>query len=125
MLPFRGVQTAMLTRREDYGDVFRSTTASGTFDIDARAPARMGKYTVHSIFGSLPSKHLSVPVETWTPVDISSEEGKTDCVELPFKIGGLSLPMLTHNGSCDSALKFLSKLLNEKFPKGFTPIISC
>lgn len=125
MLPFRGVQTAMLTRREDYGDVFRSTTASGTFDIDARAPARMGKYTVHSIFGSLPSKHLSEPVETWTPVDISSEQGKTDCVELPFKIGGLSLPMLTHNGSCDSALKCLSKLLNENFPKGFTPIISC
>lgn len=125
MLPFRGVQTAVLSRRETYGDMLHFTTPSGTFHIDGLASARMGKYSVHSMFGGLPPKHVSEPVRNWTPIDITSEQKNTDCIQIPFKIGGLSLPMLTHNGSCDSALKSLSNLLKKKYPKGFTPIVSC
>ena len=125
MLPFRGLQVALLSRRETYGDLLRFTTPSGTLDLDGLTSARMGKYSVHAIFGGLSTKHSSGKVKTWYPVDISSETNKDDVVEIPFKIGGLTLPMLTHNGSCEDALKSLSNLLNDKYPKGFTPIVSC
>jgi 3-dehydroquinate synthetase len=124
MLPFRGVQTAVLTRRESYGDMLRFTTPSGSFDIDGLTAARMGKFSVHSIFGGLATKKVNEKVKTWMPVDISSEQGKSDVIEIPFKIGGLALPMLTHNGSCESALVSLANLLKEKYPKGYTPIVS-
>ncbi|GFH52968.1 2-deoxy-scyllo-inosose synthase [Chaetoceros tenuissimus] len=124
MLPFRGVQTALLTRRESYGDMLRFTTPSGTFDMDGLTAARIGKFSVHSIFGGLATKKINEKVKTWMPVDISSEKEKPDVIEIPFKIGGLALPMLTHNGSCESALESLSNLLKEKYPKGYTPIVS-
>lgn len=125
MLPFRGLQVALLSRRESYGDMLRFTTPSGSFDIDGLTSARMGKFSVHAIFGGLTSKRATEKVKTWMPVDISSEEGKSSVIEIPFKIGGLTLPMLTHNGSCDDALKSLASLLKDKYPKGFTPIVSC
>ena len=125
MLPFRGVQVALLSRRESYGDMLHFKTPSGSFEIDSLTSARMGKFSVHAIFGGLASKRATEKVKTWMPVDISSEKEKSDVVEIPFKIGGLTLPMLTHNGSCDDALKSLAHLLNEKYPKGFTPIVSC
>ena len=125
LLPFRGVQVALLSRRENYGDLFRFTTPSGTFDLDALTSARMGKFSVHAVFGGLATKYSTEKVREWQPVDISCEEDKPEAVEIPFKIGGLSLPMLTHNGSCESALKSLAHLLKEQYPKGFTPIVSC
>ena len=125
MLPFRGVQVALISRREMYGDMLRFRTPSGTFDMDGLASARMGKFTVHAVFGGLASKRVTDKVRTWMPVDIASEQGKSNVVEIPFKIGGLCLPMLTHNGSCESALESLANLLKEKYPKGFTPIVSC
>merc|ERR1712232_84360 len=93
MLPFRGIQVAVLSRRTDYGDLSRFTTPTGAFDINGRTAARMGKFTVHSVFGALPSKRLREDVEEWQPVDISDEEEKNNVVKLPFKIGGLELPM--------------------------------
>ena len=125
MLPFRGVQVALLSRRQSYGDLLRFQTLSGTFNLDGLTSARMGKFSVHAIFGGLSTKKSSEKVATWYPVDISSQEDKADVVEIPFKIGGLTLPMLTHNGSCEDALECLAALLKDKYPNGFTPIISC
>lgn len=125
MLPFRGVQVALLSRRRNYGDMVHFTTPSGTFDMDGLTSARMGKFSVHAIFGKLDSKKSKDKVKTWYPVDISEEEDKAEVVKIPFKIGGLTLPMLTHNGSCEDALKSLARLLQDKYPKGYTPIVSC
>eukprot|EP00560_Eucampia_antarctica_P008834 CAMPEP_0197828440 /NCGR_PEP_ID=MMETSP1437-20131217/4998_1 /TAXON_ID=49252 ORGANISM="Eucampia antarctica, Strain CCMP1452" /NCGR_SAMPLE_ID=MMETSP1437 /ASSEMBLY_ACC=CAM_ASM_001096 /LENGTH=807 /DNA_ID=CAMNT_0043429643 /DNA_START=467 /DNA_END=2890 /DNA_ORIENTATION=- len=125
MLPFRGVQVALLTRRSDYGDLSRFATPSGTFNIDGLTAARMGKFTVHSVFGSLPSKKVREDVQEWQPVDITEEEEKENVVKIPFKIGGLELPMLTHNGTSEQALKSLKDLLAYKYPEGYTPIVSC
>uniref|UniRef100_A0A7S3VG49 3-dehydroquinate synthase N-terminal domain-containing protein n=1 Tax=Chaetoceros debilis TaxID=122233 RepID=A0A7S3VG49_9STRA len=125
LLPFRGVQVALLSQRQSYGDLLRFVTSSGTFDLDGLTSARMGKFSVHAVFGELPTKKSIEKVRTWYPVDISSEEDKSNVIEIPFKIGGLTLPMLTHNGSCDEALECLAELLKAKYPKGFTPIVSC
>ncbi len=125
MLPFRGIQVALLSRRESYGDLFKFTTSSGTFDLDGLTSARMGKFSVHAVYGKLESKALSEKVKEWYPVDITMEKEKNEVEELPFKIGGLTLPMITHNGSCENALKSLINLLKDKYPKGFTPIVSC
>ncbi len=125
MLPFRGVQVALLSRRQNYGDLLRFTTSSGTFDMEGLSAARMGKFTVHAVFGQLASKRITEKVKTWYPVDISSEEEKADVIKIPFKIGGLTLPMLTHNGCCENALESLASMLKDKYPKGFTPIVSC
>lgn len=124
MLPFRGVQVALISMRDSYGDLMRFTTPSGTFHIDGLKGARMGKFTVHAVFGALPSKKMSAHVATWKPVDISSEETKSNVSKLPFKIGGLFLPMLTHNGTADVALASLARLLAAKYPNGYTPIVS-
>ena len=53
MLPFRGVQVALLSRRSNYGDMVHFTTSSGTFDMDGLTATRMGKLSVHAIFESL------------------------------------------------------------------------
>ena len=124
MLPFRGIQVALISKREQYGDLLHFKTRSGTFDMDGLVAARMGKFTVHSVFGHLPTKRHSEDVKEWQPVDITSVKDDSDVVEIPFKIGGLQLPMLTHNGTCEKALSHLRDLLNEKYPKGFTPIVS-
>ncbi len=85
----------------------------------------MGKFSVHSMFGALPSKQFCSAVKEWVPVDISSQEDLDSVTRLPFKIGGLKLPMLTHSGSCEEALYCLSELLKDRFPNGYTPIVSC
>jgi 3-dehydroquinate synthetase len=125
MLPFRGVQCALISRRESYRNILNFTTPSGTFVFDALTAARMGKFSVHSVFGHLPSRTFNESVNEWRPVDISECEEDESVVKIPFKIGGLSLPMLTHNGTCDDALYCLSELLNDRFPNGYTPIVSC
>ena len=125
MLPFRGIQCCILTRRESYGNMLHFATPSGTFVFDAPTAARMGKFSVHAMFGSLPSKKFHQDVDQWCPVDISAQLEDEAAVEIPFKIGGLQLPMLTHNGSCDEALYCFSELLKDRFPNGYTPIVSC
>jgi len=125
MLPFRGIQVALISRRQHYWDMLHFTTPSKTFDMEGLNSARMGKFTVHAIYGVLPTKGTTEKVKTWYPVDISFEQGKENVVEIPFKIGGLTLPMITHNGPCDDALKSLANLLKEQYPEGYTPIVSC
>ncbi len=125
MLPFRGIQCAIITRRESYRNMLHYSTRSGTFVFDGLTAARMGKFSVHSIFGPLPSKSFSNGVNEWCPVDVSSALEEEGVTLLPFKIGGLNLPMLTHSGSCEEALYCLSELLKDRFPDGYTPIVSC
>ena len=124
MLPFRGIQVALLSKRQSYGNLVHFKTRSGTFDMDGLTAARMGKFTVHSVFGDLPSRRFKEEIKEWQPVDITSDENDSNIVEIPFKIGGIALPMLTHNGPCEDALSHLKDLLNQKYPKGFTPIVS-
>ena len=125
MLPFRGIQCAIVSRRESYRNMLHYATPSGTFVFDGLTAARMGKFSVHSIFGPLPSKTFSNGVDQWCPVDVSSHEGDEEVVRIPFKIGGLTLPMLTHNGTCEDALYCLSEMLKDRYPDGYTPIVSC
>ena len=44
---------------------------------------------------------------------------------LPFKIGALTLPMLTHNGSYRNSLDALGSLLTTHYRGKFFPIVSC
>lgn len=125
MLPFRGIQCAIVSRRESYRNMFHFATASGTFVFDGLAAARMGKFSVHSICGPLTSQTFGNGVDHWDPIDVSSHEDNESIVRIPFKIGGLSLPMITHNGSCEDALLSFSEILKDRFPDGFTPIVSC
>lgn len=127
MLPFRGIQVALITRNtNDRANWLRMTTPSGTFDVEGLNAARMGKFTLHQIFGPCPNRTISEPVQEWNPIDIGATLADTseNVVELPFKIGGLKLPMLTHNGSYDDAMECLSNILRARYPKGYTPIVS-
>lgn len=94
MLPFRGVQVALLSIRSAYGNLLHFTTPSGTFDFDGLTAARMGKFSVHAVFGPLPTKRVTDKVHSWDPVDISSVGGNSEVIRIPFKIGGLTLPMI-------------------------------
>lgn len=127
MLPFRGVQVALISRRQEYGDIMRFATRTGTFDLDGLNSARMGKFTVHTVFGALSSRSFQEPVRPWQPVDISSkiESDAKNVVHIPFKIGGLKLPMMTHNGQYSDAMAAFADVLAVKYPKGYTPIVSC
>eukprot|EP00559_Dactyliosolen_fragilissimus_P001098 CAMPEP_0184861726 /NCGR_PEP_ID=MMETSP0580-20130426/6342_1 /TAXON_ID=1118495 /ORGANISM="Dactyliosolen fragilissimus" /LENGTH=856 /DNA_ID=CAMNT_0027359317 /DNA_START=32 /DNA_END=2602 /DNA_ORIENTATION=+ len=125
MLPFRGIQVALISRRSSYGNLVQFTTPSGTFDLDGLTSARMGKFTVHCVFGELPTLAVKESVRKWEPVDTQSEEDNAEITKIPFKIGGLELPMLTHNGTSEDALDCLAELLKYKYPKGYTPIVSC
>lgn len=127
MLPFRGIQVACITRRSLYGEMLQFRTKSGTFDMDGLTAARMGKFTVHSMFGpNCNSKSFSERVKEWNPIEIASAvtEDYPQAVKIPFKIGGLELPMLTHNGLYEEALRAFANLLESKYPKGYTPIVS-
>lgn len=136
MLPFRGVSTALLTQRRDYGDMLRHVTPSGVFQVDGRDAGRMGMFPVHAVFGVLPSKSASAAVDSWTPIDLvqAGLDADADAEQLPFKIGGLVLPMVTHNATYSDALKAFSKAVSSKFLEGksnfkngssFFPIVSC
>lgn len=126
MLPFRGVQVALLSQREDYGNLLHFTTPSGAFDINAAQSARMGMFPMAAVYGSLPSKNFEVTVEDWTPVNtgILLEKDKLT-TELPFKIGGLTLPMITHSAEYETALAGFAELLGNKYPNGYIPIVFC
>jgi 3-dehydroquinate synthetase len=129
MLPFRGVSTALLTQRSDHGDLLRHATPSGVFQVDGRDSGRMGMFPLHAVFGALPSTSASAPVETWNPIDLVQAGLNTDSMaeELPFKIGGLILPMVTHNATYSDALKAFAKTVKSNFASGseFFPIVSC
>ena len=130
MLPFRGISVALISQRLDYGNLSHFYTPSKVFDVKATDAPRMGMYPINSVFGFLPSKQIKVPVDTWKPMSIlqTQQESKDEAVELPFKIGGLTLPMLNHNGEYYTALAALATTLERHYDnisKQFFPIVSC
>lgn len=130
MLPFRGVSTALISRvkRSSVQEFTRVCTPSATFVYDGINAARMGKYPISTIY----SPHADVShgpktcdVQPWNPIGTSTTEQDEEVIRIPFKIGGLALPMLTHNGSYHSAIQAFAELLEARYPKGYTPIVSC
>ena len=129
MLPFRGITTALVTQRESYGDLLYYQAPSTVFEINGSEAARMGMFPIKAVFGSLHDKTLVQAVDEWDPVDISPFVNHPDrtahpAVHLPFKIGALTLPMLTHNGSYENAIDALGQLL-ERQHGAYFPIVSC
>jgi len=131
MLPFRGVHLALITQRKLYGDLFDFKSRSGVFRIEGKNAGRMGMFPVKAVFGPLPDKSFSTSIDDWKPVDIEpylehEDQVNHPTVNLPFKIGALTLPMLTHNGSYEYSLASLKDLLKNHYKStGFFPIVSC
>mmetsp|Transcript_61427 Transcript_61427/g.171729 ORF Transcript_61427/g.171729 Transcript_61427/m.171729 type:complete len:946 (+) Transcript_61427:96-2933(+) len=126
MLPFRGIPVALLSQRTSAGDLLRQVTPSGVFEVDGRDAGRMGMFPVSAVFGPLPSGAQEANVDVWEPVHCPVDEDSA-AVRLPFKIGGLELPMITHNAAYDDALGALASALSAHYSAegGFFPIVSC
>jgi len=141
MLPFRGVSTALVTQRTQYGDMLCYKSPSTVFEIEGSNAARMGMFPIKAIFGPLHDKTLVQAIDEWQPVDISpyidrdatalssfindGDEPEHPTINLPFKIGALTLPMLTHNGAYQSSISALADLLNAHHGDRYFPIVSC
>jgi 3-dehydroquinate synthetase len=125
MLPFRGLQLALISQQQTYPKL-KFSTPSDAFSVDSSQPCRMGMFPCGAIFGLLPNQTLRVQVKDWAPVEVDElVEKESDAFRLPFKIGGLSLPMVTHNGRYDEAIDEFRKLLAARYPNGYFPIVSC
>jgi 3-dehydroquinate synthetase len=129
MLPFRGISVALVTQGQEYGDLLRYQTSSGVFEVNARDACRMGMFPVRAVFGPLASKTSSAQVAGWQPVEVPEayDEDEKDAVLLPFKIGGLDLPMVTHTGAYHDAIATLASALAADYADegGYFPIVSC
>jgi len=126
MLPFRGVTVALVTgQRAAYPDPFYYRTPSGVIEHDATDPVRMGKCCVHAVFGPLPSRTFVSTLGEWSPIDITPLPHEP-MKRLPFKIAGLSLPMITYTGDYDSGVEELATRVASAYtPAGLFPIVSC
>lgn len=104
-------------------------TPSSVFRVDAHQAARMGLFPVCALFGGLESKSFQVVVDEWNPMSTAKtiENAPHEAIPLPFKIGGLVLPMLNHNASYDEALRGLKLTIESHYAgsSGFFPIVSC
>lgn len=123
MLPFRGVQVALLTREAVYVDpLARMQTPSGLFEYSAQQPERMGRRPLAAIFGPLPNHVFSGPLGPWRPLEpapLVPEEKPA-----PFKIGGLELPMVTFEGRYEAGVERLTSLLSGHFGASHFPVVS-
>lgn len=139
MLPFRGMSTALISQashENNYDHFLRLSTPSGTFMVDADNSARMGMYPLSAIYGPMGSKNIEITVEEWSPIEVPIDTTE-DIAFLPFKIGGLRLPMFTHNGDYEEALARLGVTIREHYKRenhnfddfdpsiSFFPIVSC
>ena len=130
MLPFRGVSTALITQRKSYGDLLHYTSPSTVFEIEGANAARMGMFPIKAVFGSLDKKEVIQGIREWKPVNLNPFIDHPDHVthpttNLPFKIGALTLPMLTHNGAYLDSVSCLSELLKKQYNGRYFPIVSC
>jgi 3-dehydroquinate synthetase len=107
-------------------------TPSGVFRVDASDAARMGMFPVCAVYGGLESMDLDIIVDNWNPMSIAETlaASPVDAVSLPFKIGGLVLPMLNHNATYDDAVRALCSVIERHYEDhsssdGFYPIVSC
>jgi len=129
MLPFRGITTALVTQRKSYGDLMHYISPSTVFEIDGANAARMGMFPIKAVFGALHDKTVVQAIDEWYPVDLSPYINHPDqtahpAVQLPFKIGALTLPMLTHKGDYANSLDAIRDLLQRQHGEYF-PIVSC
>ena len=89
----------------------------------------MGLFPVCALYGGLENKSFHVPVNEWKPISTEAtiEKSPQDAVPLPFKIGGLVLPMLNHNATYDEAVRALVLTIESYYAdaSGFFPIVSC
>jgi len=131
MLPFRGLTLALVTQRKEYGDLLDHESRSGVFRIEGPNASRMGMFPVKAAFGSLPGKKFTADIKDWVHMDLTpyldhEDQVRHPTVNLPFKIGALTLPMLTHNGSYGDSIESLASIVAAHFEKtGFFPIVSC
>ncbi|GMH75899.1 hypothetical protein TrST_g30 [Triparma strigata] len=130
MLPFRGVSMALITQRQRYGDLLTYTSPSKVFNIEGVNAARMGMFPIKAVFGVLPDKTADATIKPWIPVDINPYINNVDqvhhpTINLPFKVGALTLPMLTHNGSYADSIESLRDLCDTHYNKKYFPIVSC
>jgi len=114
MLPFRGCSTALVSLSDDYGSLesLQFGTRSGVFEFSVRDACRMGLCPVAKVFGPLPSRTLQATIADWDPVKPNTDE---HTVQLPFKIGGLTLPMLTYTAAYEDGVEALASRLTEHY----------
>jgi len=129
MLPFRGLSVALLTQRTKYNDLLFYSSPSGVFQINGGDAARMGMFPVKAVFGPLADKVVKKNIGTWKNIKTSKYHDHKDqeahpTTPIPFKIGGLTLPMITHNGAYANSLHALSDLLKSNYDAGYFPIVS-
>lgn len=113
-----------------YGNLASIVTPSEVFRVDANNAARMGLFPICAIYGVLESMDLEIIVDTWKPMSMTEtlSESPGEATALPFKIGGLVLPMLNHNATYNDALCALSQLIERHYATtgdDFLPIVSC
>ncbi|GMI48301.1 hypothetical protein TrCOL_g10485 [Triparma columacea] len=129
MLPFRGLTVALLTQRTKYNDLLNYNSPSGVFHINAGDSARMGMFPIKAVFGPLADKTVKKKIGTWHNINTSKfinhkDQESHPTTPIPFKIGGLTLPMMTHNGSYNNSLSALSDMLSSHYDAGYFPIVS-
>jgi len=130
MLPFRGVSMALVTQRKRHGDLLTYTSPSKVFNIEGANAARMGMFPIKAVFGTLSTRVADAAIKPWVPCDIKEFVNHPDqkthpTVNLPFKVGALTLPMLTHNGSYANSITSLASLLDKHYGGRYFPIVSC
>merc|ERR1719502_1903940 len=133
------MSTALISQASDmrnYDHFLRLATPSGTFFVDADNSARMGMYPLAAIYGTMDSCIIEATVEPWKPIEAPIDASE-DIAFIPFKIGGLCLPMYTHNGKYEEALAKLGAIIREHYGSlarqedefgsehTFYPIVSC
>ena len=108
MLPFRGISVALVTFSQQYPDPFRYATPSGVLEHDSYDAGRMGLSPVKAVFGALPSRAFTAELKPWDPIVVEPAEGEP-MLRLPFRIAGLSLPMITYTGKYDHGISELAE----------------
>ena len=95
--------------------------------MNGRTAGRMGMFKLEAVYGLLPDQVFRAPVKQWEPMGISAtiKEAAGAAVELPFKIGGLVLPMVTHNEVYSTAVQALARTVENYYgDTPFFPIVS-
>lgn len=121
MLPFRGIQAAVVTQQGYRDPLGCIRTSSGLFEYNAAQPQRLGRRPLAAIYGPLPARVYARPHEAWTPI---RPEPAADERPAPFKIGGLDLPMVTFEGPYHEGVVRLARLLLQHFGPGMFPVVS-
>ena len=133
MLPFRGISVALVTFSSQYPDPFRYATPSGVLEHDSYDAGRMGLSPVKAVFGSLSPRTFRAELRPWDPIYIEPR-ASDPMLKLPFRIAGLSLPMITYNGQYSDGIAELAERIVSYYaarsPTGERqaacfPVISC